>query len=113
MFCPSPRRPGRGVALLRLRLWHDSDVGLRRLPALRILLLGVLIGHRAGDDHVLAMLPVHRSRDLVLGGELERVDHAQHLVEIAASGHRINEDQLDLLVGPVFRVFLKRGPTGR
>ena len=77
MFCPSPRRPGRGVALLHLRLRHDSDVGLRRLPALRILLLGVLIGHRAGDDHVFAILPVHRSRDLVLGGELERVDHPQ------------------------------------
>src|ERR1019366_476997 len=100
MLCPSPCRPGKRTSLLCLRLRHDSDVGLRRLPALRILLLGVLVGHRAGDDHVLAMLPVHRSRDLVFGGELERVDHAQHLVEIAAGGHRINEDQLDLLVGP-------------
>src|SRR5216684_800580 len=65
---------------LRLRLRHDSKVGPRRLPALRILLLGILIAHRAGDDHILAIFPVHRRRDLVLGGELERVDDAQHLI---------------------------------
>ena len=29
------------------RLRHDADIGLRRLPSLRILLLGVLVGHRA------------------------------------------------------------------
>src|SRR5262245_41248287 len=67
-----------GMSGFRLR--HDADVGLGRLPALRILLLGVLVRHRAGDDHVLAVLPVHRRRHLVLGRELQRVDHAQHLV---------------------------------
>jgi hypothetical protein len=29
---------------------------------------------------------------------LERIDHAQHLIEIAAGGHRIDQDQFDLLV---------------
>src|SRR5262245_52982690 len=61
------------------RLRHDADIGLGRLPALWVLLLGVLVRHRPGDDHVLAVLPVHRRRHLVLGGELQRVDHAQHL----------------------------------
>ena len=81
-----------------LGLRHDPDIGLRRFPALRIGLLRVLVGDGAGDDDVFALLPIHGGRDLVLGGELERVDHAQHLVEVAARGHRIDEDQLDLLV---------------
>jgi hypothetical protein len=35
----------------------------------------------------------------VLRGQLERVDHAQDLAEVAAGGGRIGERQLDLLVG--------------
>jgi hypothetical protein len=35
----------------------------------------------------------------VVRRELERVDHPQHLVEVPARRHRIDEDQLDLLVG--------------
>jgi hypothetical protein len=72
--CPSPRR--QRTSLLHPWLRHDADVGLRRLPTLRILLLGIVVGDRAGDDHVLALLPVHRSRDLVRGSELERINHA-------------------------------------
>jgi hypothetical protein len=34
----------------------------------------------------------------VLGGELERVHDPQNLVEVAPGRHRIDEDQLDLLV---------------
>src|SRR5580704_13505935 len=94
-------RPRSGIglsALLRRR--HDPDIGFRRLPALRIELLGLVVGHRAGEDDVLALLPVRRRRHAVLGGELQRVDDAQHFVEIAPRGHRINQDQLDLLVRP-------------
>src|SRR5438552_8600587 len=83
-----------------LRLWHDADIGLRRLPALWPQLLGVVVAHRACDDHVIAVLPVHRRRHLVLGRELQRVDDAQHLVEVAAGGHRVDQDQLALLVRP-------------
>src|SRR3954451_5481106 len=82
-----------------IRLRDDADVGLGRLPFTE-LLLASLVGDRAGDDHVIALLPVDRRGDLVLGGELERVDDAQDLVEVAAGRHRIDEDQLDLLVGP-------------
>src|SRR5262249_42880250 len=60
--------PGEGTSLLHPRLRHDADVGPRRLPALRILLLGVVVGDRAGNDHVFALLPVHRGRHLVFGG---------------------------------------------
>ena len=45
------------------------------------------------------VLPVDRRRHLVPGGQLQQVDHAQHLVEVAARGHRIDDDELDLLVG--------------
>src|SRR5262245_34612496 len=55
------------------RLRHDADIGLGRLPTLRVLLLGILVRHRAGDDHVLPVVPVHRRRHLVLGSELQRV----------------------------------------
>ena len=41
---------------------------------------------------------LHGRRDLVVRRQLERVDHPQHLVEVAAGGHRIDQDQLDLLV---------------
>ena len=45
-----------------------------------------------------ALLPIHRRRHLVLGGELQQIDHTQHLVEVAAGGHRIDQNELDLLV---------------
>jgi hypothetical protein len=63
-------------------------------------ILGLVVGDRPGDDDVLALLPVDGRRDPVLGGELERVDHPEDLVEVAAGGHRVDEDELDLLVGP-------------
>src|ERR1700690_4300976 len=41
-----------------LRLRHDPDIGLRRFPALWIDRLGLVVGDRARDDHVLALFPV-------------------------------------------------------
>ena len=37
---------------------------------------------------------------LCFGGQLDRIDDAQHLVEVAARRHRIDENELDLLVRP-------------
>src|SRR2546427_12512860 len=34
------------------------------------------------------------------GGQLARIEEAQHLVEVAAGAHRIHDHRLDLLVGP-------------
>ncbi len=78
---------------------NDAQIGLRRFPAVRVLRLGVLVGNRRDDDHVLALLPVHRRRHLVLGRELAGFEEAQHLVEVAAGAHRVGEHRLDLLVG--------------
>src|ERR1700722_6887340 len=77
--------PRRALALL-LRCRHHTDVGLRRLPALRIELLRLVVGDGAGEDDVFALLPIGRRRHPVLGVELQRIDHAQHLVEIAPRG---------------------------
>src|SRR6266487_933672 len=78
------------------RLRHDPDVWAWRLPPFRVRLFGFVVGNGAGDDHVLALLPVHRGCDLVLGGELQRIDHPQDFVEVAPSRHRVDEDELDL-----------------
>jgi len=58
--CPLRRRSARRR--------HDPDVRSRRVPAVGVGLAGLLVGNGAGDDHVLALPPVHRRGDLVLGG---------------------------------------------
>ena len=84
-----------------LGLRHDPHIRLGRLPAAGIFLLPPLRSMTAGaDDHVLARLPVHRRRHLVLGRELDRIEHAQHFVEVASRAHGIAEHQLDFLVRP-------------
>src|SRR5450631_60554 len=81
-----------------LRLCRDAQVGLRRAIA-REDLLGLVVRDGPGDDHVLPQLPVHRRRHAVLRRQLEGVDHPQYLVEVATGRHRVDEDQLHLLVG--------------
>src|ERR1019366_1041988 len=41
-------------------LVHDANVGARGLPAVGVALARLLVGDRAGDDHVVAWLPVDR-----------------------------------------------------
>src|SRR3546814_17744912 len=53
--------------------------------------LGVL--DRWRDDDVLALLPIGRGGDALGVAELERIDHAQDLVEIAPDAHRIGHRQ--------------------
>src|SRR6266571_3524288 len=79
-----------------LRLGHDPHIWLRRLPALGIAPLRLLLGNRTRDDHVLAWFPIDRRSHLVPGGYLQRIDHPQHFVKVTARRHRINKDELDL-----------------
>jgi hypothetical protein len=71
---PGMTKLGRGERLSQywplLRLWHDPDIGFWRFPALRIDRLGLVVGNRAGDNDVLALLPVGRRRDAMLRGHL-------------------------------------------
>jgi len=66
-FSPG-KKSTRAQYLLRLR--HHTQIGQDRIPAGRVFLRCLFIGHGRDDDHVVARLPVHRGRDLVLGGEL-------------------------------------------
>jgi len=47
--------------------------------------------------YVIARLPVHRRGHVIFRGELDGIEHAQHLIEIASAAHRIDQHQLDLL----------------
>src|SRR3954462_14715090 len=81
-------RPGAARAVTNcyklFRLPGDPQVGLGRLPAVREKLLRVFVADRAGDDHVLALLPVRRGRHAMLRRELHRVECPHDLVEVAA-----------------------------
>src|SRR5579871_5369133 len=48
-------------------LRHDAQVRPRRLPTVRIDLLGVLVADRTRDDDLFTLLPVGWRRHLVLG----------------------------------------------
>src|SRR5690606_7898423 len=82
---PRPRRgtSARDHGPLSARLLHVPQVRLQRPPALRELLFRCLVRDARRDDHVLAVLPVHRRRDLMLRRQLDRVEQTQHLVEVA------------------------------
>src|SRR5260370_42476156 len=40
-------------------LRHDADVGLGRLPTLRILLFRFIVGDGPGDDYIFAIFPIY------------------------------------------------------
>jgi hypothetical protein len=80
-----------------LRLRSRSQIRFDRFEAGE-LLGGIFIGDGCGDDYVVARLPVCGRSHGVLGRELQRVDDAQDLVEVAARGHGIAELQLNLFV---------------
>src|SRR5262245_21576970 len=79
-------RKSRGRAMPEglLGLLDQADVGLGRLPTAREPLFGLLLAHGGDDDHVLPLLPVDGCRHLVLCGELDGVQKAQHFVEVPA-----------------------------
>ncbi len=60
----APRRPRRLGGSDGVR--DDPDVGLGLLPPVRVALLRLVVGDRAGDDHVVARLPLGGRGDLVL-----------------------------------------------
>src|SRR5262249_30504982 len=78
--------------------WNDPDIRLGGLPALRILFLGFRIRNRSSDDHIFAVLPVYRSRYLVLCRELTGIEEAENFIKVATRGHRISQHGFDFLV---------------
>ena len=87
----SVARCGRLAARVRRR----AEVRLVLRVALREELVSFLVLDRREDDHVFAGLPVRGGRDLVSIRELERVDDAQDLVEVAARRCRVGQREAD------------------
>src|SRR5439155_24210645 len=83
-----------------LRLRNDSKIWLQCFPALRITLLRLFVRYGARNDHIFPLLPIDGRCYLMLGRQLQRVDHPQHFVEVAPGRHRVDKDKLDLLVRP-------------
>jgi hypothetical protein len=84
-------------------LVHESHAQVRLaggevhgLPSLREHLLGLLVGHGRRDHHRLTLLPVRWRGDLVPGRKLQRVNHTQHLVEVAPGCTWVQKTQLQL-----------------
>src|SRR5579875_1953560 len=89
---------GAAAGELFRRLLGDAQVGLERPEALREKLLRLLVADGGRDDYVLALLPVDGRRDFVLIGELQRIDDAQNLLEVAARTRRLRDDERNLLI---------------
>src|SRR5438874_11730235 len=69
------------------RLRNGPKVGLHRLPAAGEFLTRLLVRDGWSDDHLLALLPVHRSCDWMPGRQLAAVEKPEHLVEVAPAAH--------------------------
>jgi hypothetical protein len=77
---------------------HPQSTHLQSLVS-REQVLGLLVVHRGMDDDIVSLFPVDGSSDLVLVSELERVDHSEDLVEIAAGLSRVADCETDDLLG--------------
>ena len=93
------RRAAATAAASRCRMLHHAQIGALLVPALGEEFPRLLVGQRRNDDDVLTLLPVHGRRHLVPVRELQGVDDAQDLVEVAPGAGRIGEDGADLPAG--------------
>src|SRR5258707_2111632 len=66
-----------------LRLRHHPQIGQDGVPTRGIFLSGVIIRDRWNNDHVPTLRPVCWRRNLMLCGELHRIEHAEHFIEVA------------------------------
>src|SRR3546814_9057532 len=70
-----------------------AQIGLERAEALREVCVRVLVGELGRDDDLLALFPVDRGRDRLRVGELEAVDRADDLGEVAPGARRIGSEE--------------------
>ena len=78
--CPSDRATQVSSAV---GLGRHPQVGLQGLPALGEAALGVVVTERGDDDDVVAVGPVDGRGHRVVGRQLQRVEHAEDLVDVA------------------------------
>ena len=68
-------------------------------PVPREELIRLLLLNTVGHNDILTRGPIHRSSDLVLGRNLQRVDHSQELIDVPPRRSRVREDEADDLLG--------------
>ena len=68
-------------------------------PVPREELIRLLLLDTVGHNDILTRGPIHRSSDLVLGRNLQRVDHSQELIDVPSRRSRVREDEADDLLG--------------
>ena len=73
---------------LFVRLRRESQVWLDGAMPLRELSWNLVVAHAWNDDAIIAILPVCWCRDLVVRGQLERIDHSDQLIEVTAGRRR-------------------------
>src|ERR1700677_1376151 len=95
-----------------LRLWHNSQIRLRRLPASGIFLLRLIVRNRRQDNYVVSLPPVHGCGYFVFSRKLHGVNYAKNFVEVAASAHGVADLQLDLFVWTNHKNGAHRGIIG-
>jgi len=97
-------RCGRDACSLSSTLFgcgNGPQIRLMSFEALRVLFSSPPRRTPRSYDHVLARLPVHRRRHRVFGVQLERIEQAQDLVEIAARASSDRRGMLHFLSGPM------------
>ncbi len=62
-------------------------------------LIGLLITHPRMNDHVGAILPINRCRDLMFISQLKRVDNAKDLIERTSDLSRVRHGETNDLFG--------------
>lgn len=58
-------------------------------------LISLLLLDAVGNDNVLPRNPIDRGGNLVLGADLQRVDHPQELVDVPPRRGRVGDDEPD------------------
>src|SRR5262249_19519401 len=79
------------LPVLQVGLGSRPQVGFYLLVPLREQFIRVLIGHSGHNDAVLALLPVGGRSDLVVGGQLQGVNHPQNLLEVSSGARRVGQ----------------------
>src|SRR5690349_11854416 len=90
------RRPRSRVSAVRLR--GRTQVRLEGGEALGEPAGRVLVRESRRDDHVVAVVPIHRGRDRELRAQLQAVEDTNDLVDVASDRSGVRERQPDRLV---------------
>ena len=88
------------LRILQIRLWGVAQVWFHNIDAFREFFDGIFGRNGGYHNHVFAAIPVGRCGHAVISRELQRIQHPQYLVEIAARGSRVGDGQFYFFIWP-------------